>query len=103
MLIFVKLALSSSVYGANIWRTSGLPGTINYLLVIYRGKPPHPLDWPEFFIFCFTDFCHNKLGSEDEIKIKNKIHSNHFPTKLKLKETRNCVSFNFNSVGKWSE
>ena len=23
-----------------------------------------------FFIFCFTDFFRNKLGSEDEIKIK---------------------------------
>ena len=26
-----------------IRRTSGLPGAINYLLVIYGGKPPHPL------------------------------------------------------------
>ena len=34
---------------------------------------------------------------------KNKIHSDHFPIELKLKETRNCVSFNFNSIGKWSE
>ena len=25
-----------------------------------------------FFIFCFTDFFRNKLGSEDEIKIKNR-------------------------------
>ena len=56
-----------------------------------------------FFIFCFTDFFHNKLGSEDEIKNKNKIHLDHFPIELKLKETRFCVSFNFNSIGKWSE
>ena len=34
-----------------------------------------------FFIFCFTDFFRNKLGSEDEIKI-------------------NCVSYNSNSIGK---
>ena len=26
-----------------------------------------------FFIFCFTDFFRNKLGSEDEIKIKIKF------------------------------
>ena len=30
---------------------------------------------------------------------KNKIHSDRFPIELKLKETRNCVSFDFNSVG----
>ena len=27
---------------------------------------------------------------------KNKIHSDHFPIELKLKETQNSVSFNFN-------
>ena len=48
--------------------------------------------------------------------IKNKIHSDHFPIELKSKETRNKihldhfpielkfrVSFDFNSIGKWSE
>ena len=38
------------------------------------------------FIFYFF---HNTLGSEDEIKIKNRIHSDHFPIELKSKETRN--------------
>ena len=28
---------------------------------------------PLFFIFCFTDFFHNKLVSEDEIKMKIKF------------------------------
>ena len=36
-------------------------------------------------------------------KNKNKIHSEDFPTELKSKETRNHVSFDFNSIGKWSE
>ena len=58
---------------------------------------------PEFFIFCFTDFFHNVLVSEDEIKIKNKIHLDHFPIELKSKETRFRVSFDFNSIGKWSK
>ena len=54
---------------------------------------------PEFFfIFCFTEFFRNKLGSEDEIKIKIKIHSGHFPIELKSKKTQNCVSFDFNTV-----
>ena len=50
------------------------------------------------FIFCFTDFFHKNLGSEEEMKIKL-----NFPTELKSKETRFCVSFDFNSIGKWSE
>ena len=59
---------------------------------------------PTLVIFCFTDFFfRNKLGSEDGIKIKIKFISDHFPTELKSKETRNCVSFNFNSIGKWSD
>ena len=54
-----------------------------------------------FFIFCFTDFFRDKLGSEDEIKILKKIHSDHFPIELKSKETRNPfrVSFDFISIG----
>ena len=56
-----------------------------------------------FFIFCFTNFFRNKLGSEDEMKIKikfneNKIHSDHFSIELKSKETQ--FSFDFNSIGK---
>ena len=34
------------------------------------------------------------------------VHSDNFPLELKLKETRttrNCVSFDFNSIGGWSE
>ena len=32
---------------------------------------------------------------------KNKINSDHFPIELKSKETRNCVYFDLNSIGKW--
>ena len=39
-----------------------------------------------FFIFCFTDIFHNKLGGQN--KNKNKIHSDHFPIELKSKETQ---------------
>ena len=45
-----------------------------------------------FFSFCLF-YC-----SQFDL-IKNKIHSDHFPIELKSKETRNCVSFNFNSIG----
>ena len=74
-----------------------------------------------FFIFLFYRFFSqqvrvgernkNKIHSDHfpielklkETRFKNKIHSDHFPIELKLKETRNRVSFNFNSIGKWSE
>ena len=60
-----------------------------------------------FFYFCFTVclfvFLRNKLGSEDEIKIKNKNHSDYFPIELKSNETRYRVSFGFNPIEKWSE
>ena len=36
-------------------------------------------------------------------KNKNKIHSDHFRIELKSKETRNRVSFDFNSIRKWSK
>ena len=48
-----RLGLLSAIYRPVIifavgltlifWCTSGLPGAINYLLVVYGGKPPHPL------------------------------------------------------------
>ena len=34
---------------------------------------------------------------------KNKIHLDHFPIELKMKEARNRVSFDFNSIEKWSK
>ena len=39
------------------------------------------------FSFFFYRFFPNKLGSEDEIKNKNKIHLDHFPIELKSKKT----------------
>ena len=55
---------------------------------------------PEFFLFfVLLIFFPNKLGSEDEIKNKNKILSDHFPIELKSKE----ISFDLNSIGNWSE
>ena len=42
---------------------------------------------PLVYFLLHTDFYRNKLGSEDGIKIKNKIHSNHFQIELKSKET----------------
>ena len=56
-----------------------------------------------FFIFCFTDFFRNKLGSKDETKIEIKFIQTYFSIELKLKETRFCVTFDFNSIGEWSE
>ena len=32
----------------------------------------------------------------------NKIHSDHFPIELNRRK-HSCVSFDFNSIGKWSE
>ena len=55
-----------------------------------------------FFIFCFTDFFAQQVSVGGRNKNKNKIHSDHFPIELKSKETH-CVSFDFNSIGKWSE
>ena len=54
---------------------------------------------PEFFYFLFYRF----FSQQIRVGGGNKIHSDHFPIELKLKETRNHVSFNFNSIGKWSE
>ena len=73
-------------------------------IVRQHYKPPSGKIGHVFFIFCFTDFFHNKLalvrvGGQN----KNKIHSDHFPIELKLKETQFRVSFDFNSNGKLSE
>ena len=56
-----------------------------------------------FFYFLFYRFFSQQVRVGGRNKNKNKIHSDHFPSELKLKETRNRVSFNFNSIGKWSE
>ena len=58
---------------------------------------------PEFFYFLFYRFFSQQVRVGGQNKNKNKIHSEHFPIELKLKETRNRVSFNFKSIGKWSE
>ena len=42
----------------------------SYHLMVYTRLEPKA---KVFFIFCFTDFFRNKLGSEDEIKIKIKF------------------------------
>ena len=54
-----------------------------------------------WFIFCFTDFFSQQVRVGGRNKNKNKIHSDHFPIELKSKETWNCVSFDFNSFGKF--
>ena len=56
---------------------------------------------PEFFYFLFYRFFLQQVRVGGRNKIKNKIHSDHFPIELKSKETH--VSFDFNSIGKWSE
>ena len=53
-----------------------------------------------FFIFCLTDFYLQQVRVGGRNKNKNEIHLDHFPIELKLTET---LSFNFNSIGKWSE
>ena len=55
---------------------------------------------PEFFYFLFYRFFLQQVRVGGRSKNKNKIHSDHFPIELKSKETRNCVSFDFNSIGK---
>ena len=64
----------------------------DYVVSIYFNKfiSEQPCKAIVFFIFCFTDFFRNKLVSEDDIKIKNKIYSDHFPIELKSKETQLC-------------
>ena len=57
---------------------------------------------PEFFYFLFYRFFWQQVRVGGRNKNKNKIHSDHFPIELKLKE-RNCVSFDFNSIEIWSE
>ena len=56
---------------------------------------------PSFFYFLFYRFF-SQVSVRGRNKNKNKIHSDHFPIELKSKE-HNCVSFDFNSIGKWSE
>ena len=56
---------------------------------------------PSFFFVFFYRFFSKQVGLGGQNKIK--IHSDHFPIELKSKVTRNCVSFDFNSIGKWSE
>ena len=43
------------------------------------------------------------FSTATRFKFKNKIHSDHFQIELKSKETGSCVSFDFDSIGKWSE
>ena len=57
---------------------------------------------PSFFYFLFYRFFSQQVSVGGRNKDKNKIHSDHFPIELKSKETQ-CVSFDFNSIGKWSE
>ena len=57
---------------------------------------------PSFFYFLFYPFFSQQVRGKGQNKNKNKIHTDHFPIELKSKETRFCVSFNFNSIRKWS-
>ena len=72
---------------------------VNFILQQHVSKAVRP----EFFYFLFYRFFSQQVRVRGRNKNKNKIHSDHFQIELKLKETRNCVSFNFNSIGKWSE
>ena len=58
---------------------------------------------PKFFYFLFYRFFSQQVRVGGRNKNKNKIHSDHFPIELKSKETQFCVSFDFNSIVKWSE
>ena len=53
---------------------------------------------PSFFYFLFYRFFSPQVKVRGLNKNKNKIHSNDFPIALKSKETRNSVSFDFNSI-----
>ena len=65
-------------------------------------EPPSRLR-PLFFYFLFYQFFSQQFRVGGQNKHKNKIHLDQFPIELKSKETRFRVSFDFNSIGKWSE
>ena len=56
-----------------------------------------------FLFFVLLIFFQQQVRVKIRNKNKNKIHSDHFPIELKSKETQFRVSFDFNSIGKWSE
>ena len=58
---------------------------------------------PSFLLLFFYRFFSHQVMVGGRNKNKNKIHSDSFPIELKSKKTRNRVSFDFNSIGKWSE
>ena len=56
-----------------ITESSTVGKCLNFLIVPKEGSVRVLIFRPLghcFFIFCFADFFHNKLGSEDEIKMK---------------------------------
>ena len=53
-------------------------------------KPQSPLR-PSFFYFLFYRFFSQQVSVGGRNKNKNKIHSDHFPIELKLKETQETV------------
>ena len=55
-----------------------------------------------FFYFLFYRFFSQQVSVGGRNRNINKIHWVHFPIELKSKETRNSVSFNFNSIGNGS-
>ena len=77
-----------TVYFDNTYRT-------NYHTICIRP--------PFFFYFLFYRFFSKQVRGGGRNKNKMKIHSDHFPIELKSKETQNRVSFDFYSIGKWSE
>ena len=67
-------------------------------IIVYAFSLGYSAIRPEFFYFLFYRFFSQQVRGGGRNKNKNKIHSDHFPIELKLKETQNCFSFNFNSI-----
>ena len=53
------------------------------------------------FYFLFYRIFSQQVSVGEQNKNKNKIHSDHFPIDQNRRK-HNCVSFDFNSIGKWS-
>ena len=77
-----------------------LPVLSIYVVLVTRALVPNKAN---VFYSLFYRFFSQQVRVGGRNKNKNKIHSDHFPIKLKSKETRFRVIFDFNSIGKWSE
>ena len=77
--------------------------TVMHVELFFKELHTDPVT--SFFYFLFYRFFSQQVSVGG--RNKNKIHSDHFPIELKSKETHfrrkhNCVSFNFNSIGPFS-